>query len=140
MSKYHRSEKMPRVRNPMLDGYVKLLIEQGYKEKEAYQEYLKLCTVKKDTNFKGKPLSIHGFANVFYYWRRNGVSKILLDEKINPRFIATEVQKFISSHPKFKFKLHNVSADVLNINTNDETYVITVKPKGVNNALSSINN
>ena len=119
---------MPKARNSMIDGYVKLLIEQGFKEKEAYQEYLKLCTVRKDTNFKGKPLSIHGFANVFYYWRRNGVSKILLDEKINPRFIATEVQEFISSHLKFKFKLHNVSADVLHINTDDETYVITVKP------------
>ena len=119
---------MPKARNSMIDGYVKLLIEQGFKEKEAYQEYLKLCTVRKDTNFKGKPLSIDGFKSVFYYWRRNGVSKILLDEKINPRFIATEVQEFISSHLKFKFKLHNVSADVLHINTDDETYVITIKP------------
>ena len=122
---------MPKARNSMIDGYVKLLIEQGFKEKEAYQEYLKLCTVRfmrKDTDLRDNPLTVKGFANIFYYWRRNGISKILLDEKINPRFIATEVQEFISSHLKFKFKLHNVSADVLHINTDDETYVITVKP------------
>ena len=116
-----RGETMPKLRSEKLMDFMESCAILDIKARDVYKQYRLLQEsdpVEKDTrNWKG-------FANLFYEIKR----KHKLNKKINPRFIATEVQKFISSHPKFKFKLHNVSADVLNINTNDETYVITVKP------------